>query len=951
MCAPALFPDSQGAYRFLPAWRARDSEIKTLARRGYAKKMKARRFETLHDTSLCKVLQSTRDGDPENGTTLTPEARTESRLLQIEIQRWFRQMIRGMRENAPAENPCNYGYPERMVNDILVLLSGGSASEHSRGIPLWHVEQLHVAEWQALQQTDYLFNLTLAVDAKNLAIQTLKAHKKAGSTVDAAEPFQPTRNIQAADDDELQAVALHDMATDEVPFEEETRGAMQHVTDKAFLVRLLSREDEVAQAKQPGQGRREALHCMKQAAEVFGSPAPWEPNDSEPSAFGAAEHEKNNALARHRTILEELRNRADPERIVDEASEERADWNVSYEGVELVQDTDEDTQSMDPVAFAKYLCDEAKLTREQRGPVALVARDMQKVYKQEQARRARLTEVQCRAEGIDVAESVTLPLKGRRLRLLLYGGGGCGKTRIINLVLAKLFRRFYGPKGLILTAFANKPARLIGGKTSHGLTKLRGGQSTSIAQLRVKSDKERRALAAIWAPAGALIKDEFTMMPGALEHAIAVRAMYGRERYHDLRCEDYARPQTNYAALPYVLTAGDPLQFPPVPATSSLLAEPEGQTKEHRIAQTMFEDQDYVCELKTTMRFKGDPVLSSILKKMRTPGEERSELRVTDEEWRVLQNTDVAHGASLHGTESWIQSAFAWSYVCMAQWNRSVESAKIAKGTLFMYAAKDYITNVDSRDFIAVRDKLFKIPNMNITGRLPAVLLLHTNMQVRCTTTICPCQAPVDTIGVVQNIELHSFDRERWQQHQSHAEPGAPEHGRGIFILHHAPTVLVKIDENTIDAGLGPGVIAVDKCLCQTFFTDVELEDPQRSTVRCLKVRAQREQLPLTIANASTLYTLQGSTAAPGLIYYFRTPRRLSNVMKWISCYMALSRLRTLRELRSIGLTPAIRELIDRGPPAGFLTRFLKVFEEKACQTQKDIEEALAEIGWADEEQ
>ena len=35
----------------------------------------------------------------------------------------------------------------------------------------------------------------------------------------------------------------------------------------------------------------------------------------------------------------------------------------------------------------------------------------------------------------------------------------------------------------------------------------------------------------------------------------------------------------------------------------------------------MFEDQDYVCELKATMRFQNDPVLTSILAKMRTPGD------------------------------------------------------------------------------------------------------------------------------------------------------------------------------------------------------------------------------------------------------------------------------------------------------------------------------------------
>ena len=101
-----------------------------------------------------------------------------------------------------------------------------------------------------------------------------------------------------------------------------------------------------------------------------------------------------------------------------------------------------------------------------------------------------------------------------------------------------------------------------------------------MARLRVKDDKDLRALAAVWAPVGALGKDEFSQQPGTLEHAIAVRAIYGRERVHQLKCEDYARPETNYASIPFVLTSGDPLQFPPVPATASLLANSEGASKE-----------------------------------------------------------------------------------------------------------------------------------------------------------------------------------------------------------------------------------------------------------------------------------------------------------------------------------------------------------------------------------
>ena len=63
----------------------------------------------------------------------------------------------------------------------------------------------------------------------------------------------------------------------------------------------------------------------------------------------------------------------------------------------------------------------------------------------------------------------------------------------------------------------------------------------------------------------------------------------------------------------------------------------------------------------------------------------------------------------------------------------------------------------------------------------------------------------------------------------------------------------------------------------------------------------------------------------------------------------SLSRVRSLQQFRSIGLTPAIRELIDNGPPPGFLTRFLEIFEDKMTRTDEQIEEVLRELGWADE--
>ena len=96
---------------------------------------------------------------------------------------------------------------------------------------------------------------------------------------------------------------------------------------------------------------------------------------------------------------------------------------------------------MGPLAFAKHLCIKAELTLEQKGPVVLIARDMQGLYNQE------LEKHGLQDGG---AEHFLLPLKGKRLRVLIYGGGGCGKTRIINKVLTPLFRRFFGPQDLSL---------------------------------------------------------------------------------------------------------------------------------------------------------------------------------------------------------------------------------------------------------------------------------------------------------------------------------------------------------------------------------------------------------------------------------------------------------------------------------------------------------------------
>ena len=170
-----------------------------------------------------------------------------------------------------------------------------------------------------------------------------------------------------------------------------------------------------------------------------------------------------------------------------------------------------------------------------------------------------------------------------------------------------------------------------------------------------------------------------------------------------------------------------------------------------------------------------------------------------------------------------------------------------------------------------------------------------------------------------------------------------------MFVLHYAPTVLLKIDEDETDTGLGPGIVAIEAVKSLPLSIELELEAQGCSGPRVLKVKATRVQVPLTIATASTLYTLQGTTTTPGLIYHFRTPRRISGVMKWLATYMALSRVQSPKQFRSIGLTTAIKDLINDGPPEGFLTRFIRIFGEKTTQTETAVAEAMTELGWLDD--
>ena len=142
---------------------------------------------------------------------------------------------------------------------------------------------------------------------------------------------------------------------------------------------------------QPGQGRREAVQKMREVSDAFGAPQHLRAQGHQVSRFGAAEHDKVTALARHRDLLEkkarDQHETAPADSSAGQNAAKQAQAVPQEADVKVVPDEAGDLLSVGPVVYAKSLCDKAGLTREQRGPVALLAHDMQTAYEAEQQRR------------------------------------------------------------------------------------------------------------------------------------------------------------------------------------------------------------------------------------------------------------------------------------------------------------------------------------------------------------------------------------------------------------------------------------------------------------------------------------------------------------------------------------------------------------------------------------
>ena len=550
-----------------------------------------------------------------------------------------------------------------------------------------------------------------------------------------------------------------------------------------------------------------------------------------------------------------------------------------------------------------------------------------------------------------------IPLDTYLFDIIVDGGGGCGKTMLINHFLVPLCRAFFGTRGVVLAAPSNKAARGIGAKTVHSLLGFTPAHSLRTAALALTTQK-RVKLECTFLPAGAMLHDESSMLAGSMNHAASLVATYAREYKFRLRRENYAMPRERYGGIPVLGFFGDHLQLPPVPKANSMLAPLDGTSQEHRVGTSIFRQARYVFQLQQMMRFK-DPTLVRILHTMRTVGGQA----LAETDWQSLLETELRNdtcSADKPVTTNSYHTSYVWSVVSMAAFVIARESARTAQKTLFYAQAVDTCLNPMSFT-TQQKQKLYhaflRVSSLTKTKILAAFCLFHVDMEVRLTTTLEVPFAVQDATGTVVEIQFDKSEPYLKHRREPELQNLEPE-----ILLHTLPTaVLIKLHgckqiflpvqpcancstptltclSCTAKRKTFEGVFAVEPIARKWIYDGPEL-DGQFANVH-------RRQIPLAPAKVLPLYSMQGLTALPGLVAHWIVPARLPSDIKWLICYVTLSRVPSLKQLVSIGLSEKIRQILESGPPEGVVQMFSSLFAQKIEDTRAAAKEASERLGW-----
>ncbi|CAK0810016.1 unnamed protein product, partial [Prorocentrum cordatum] len=323
---------------------------------------------------------------------------------------------------------------------------------------------------------------------------------------------------------------------------------------------------------------------------------------------------------------------------------------------------------------------------------------------------------------------------------------------------------------------------------------------------------------------------------------------------------------------------------------------------------------------KNAVRFT-DETLIDILNTMWAPGGSA----LMEQQWQALKDTEVS-AEQPDIPASWYHSCYCWSVISMAAFMLAQQSAREAQQTLFYVQAVDQAkATIPETNTAQFYEDLLRIPSIQKTRRLPPVVLFHYDVRVRLTTTIQKPFAAQDVEGTAVGFD-----------------PGPAD------LTTKSRLFYVKLDECDIQllppavcpehpersstcarctSAAQPGVMAIrpKPRTFKHFFSPTE---------KARYVIISRTQIPLMPAAAVPLYSMQGTTADPGLVADWFFPQRCTDTIRWLIVYVMLSRPRSLATLKSVNLTKQIRDIIEQRPPGDLVANFDRLFREKVEATR-----------------
>ena len=142
-------------------------------------------------------------------------------------------------------------------------------------------------------------------------------------------------------------------------------------------------------------------------------------------------------------------------------------------------------------------------------------------------------------------------------RIVITGGGGCGKTTIMQLVVVPTLRMFFDR--VLLTAPSNRAARGFdpAAKTLHSVAGMKPEDSMRTSSLGIKNDQMRKRMDANQTHAGAWIHDEALQTAARLLHAAALRTTNARQHADKLDVARYAKRTQNIGKYHTFFIGGD----------------------------------------------------------------------------------------------------------------------------------------------------------------------------------------------------------------------------------------------------------------------------------------------------------------------------------------------------------------------------------------------------------